>query len=181
MQSPASTDTDPQEGDAIEVTTVTVTVGADEDRPETTSSVWHFDLKQVVRDQDSNTQTGAGIIDDEDVEVVVDGTIQVVTRDFVIGWVANGPAGLRLLTTTAPTLMTYRMRWRWLQQDNPVEDPSDGFENVVINYEYSEYEFGAETPIRLAGTSFFHGKGRLYRCEYPGQHRHRRARQHSAH
>ena len=42
------------------------------------------------------------------------------------------------------------------------KDPSDGFANVVINYEYSEYEFGDETPIRLEGTSFFRGTGSNY-------------------
>ena len=63
------------------------------------------------------------------------------------------------------------------------EDPSDGFENVVITYKYSEYKFTASaTPIRLAGTRFFHGGAtRLCQCQYPGQHRHRWVRQHNAH
>ena len=66
--------------------TVTVVDDTDADTDllpdESSSSVWHFDLEQVVRDQDSNTQSGAGIINEDDVEVVVDGRIQVYPDDF---------------------------------------------------------------------------------------------------
>ena len=51
------------------------------------------------------------------------------------------------------------------------DDPSDGFQNVVITYKYSEYKFdAAATPIRLAGTRFFHGTGGYDSANIPGQH-----------
>ena len=90
-------DTDPKEGDAIEVTTVTFVADTEDNLPDrTTSSVWHFDLSQVVRDRHSNAQTsvgpiaGVGAINQADVEVVVDGEIlDYGNSEFQLDWVAN--------------------------------------------------------------------------------------------
>ena len=72
--------TTPDAGDAIVVETITVTTS-----PETTvtATEWHFNLSRVVRDQHSNAQGGkVGVIDEEDVEVVVDGDILEFTTDY---------------------------------------------------------------------------------------------------
>ena len=140
----------------------TVTVVADgadaDDLPdETPSSVWHFDLSQVVRDRHSNTQTGkVGAINEEDVEVVVDGEIlEFDDGEFQIARVANTTQGCAVDPADAEAFLCDGGGYNRITLD---EDPSDGFENVVITYKYSEYKFdAATTPIRLAGTRFFHG------------------------
>ena len=146
---------DPAAGDAIEevITTTTVVNG---DNVETISEKWHFDLSQVVRDKHSNTQGGVGATNQEDVEVVVDGEIlEYDDGDFEFSRVVNTTQGC---PTPDPDTASVVCDGSGFNRITLTEDPSDGFDNVVITYKYSEYKFTANaTPIRLAGTRFFHG------------------------
>ena len=147
---------DPPKGDAVEVQSVTINADDAADDPGTTTeSVWYFDLSQVVRDQHSNSQgSKAGVIDKDDVKVEVDGNLQVETTDYTFSAVENED----LDCDGDPVVCD----GGGFNRITLIDDPNDGFQNVVITYEYSEYEFNNDTPIRLAGTRFFHGQGDNY-------------------
>ncbi len=138
---------DPAKGDALQV----ITSNTESDGT-TTTSEWHFDLSQVVRDQHSNSQGAkAGVIDKDDVKVEVDGNLQFFTTNYTYSVVVNEAQDCAEVCYGGG-----------FNRITLLSDPNDGFENVVITYEYSEYEFSNDTPIRLAGTSFFHGTGDNY-------------------
>ena len=154
--------TEPDAGDAIVVETITVA----DDTDTITVGRWHFNLSQVIRDKHSSTHAGAGFVNQADVEVVVDGST-VPPVEFELARVADTEKAIAEGTglgcgvgfqSTPATSGTLECMGNGHNRVTLFRDPSDGFKNVVITYKFSEYKFAAETPIRLAGTRFFHGK-----------------------
>ncbi len=98
-----------------------------------TATSWTFDLDETARDSDDS-----GVLDNDDISVVVNGQTQTANSGYnaVTGSNVNG-GGI-----TQVTVYT---------------QPSNSEGSVVITYETTEYVFGPDTPLRLAGTEIRYG------------------------
>ena len=94
---------------------------------------WEFVLSAPARDTD-----GDGVVNEEDIEVVVDGVELEISSGFTLmaEGTINGGGINRVIILV---------------------DPADSTNNVRITYEVTEYKFDATTPIRLSGTQVHFG------------------------
>ena len=95
---------------------------------------WEFALSEPARDTN-----GDGDVDEEDIEVVVDGVELEINSGFTLpepNPAIDGGGINRVIVLV---------------------DPADTQNNVRITYEVTEYEFNTATPIRLSGTQVHFG------------------------
>ena len=96
--------------------------------------MWTFTLSQPARDANND-----GVVDKEDVTVVVDGAeLDPDEADYSMG---DAATDLGLGVSTIDLFI----------------EPNVLTDNVIIEYEVTEYKFSANTPIRLAGTEVHFG------------------------
>ncbi|MDA0988578.1 MAG: hypothetical protein O2783_05525, partial [Chloroflexi bacterium] len=92
-----------------------------------------FTLTKTARDHRTLDSTGVGVLNHADVQAVVGGTTLTATTDYTVNF--------------ATGIVTF------------VAAPAAATDNVVLNYETSEYNqtTPATTPLRLFGTSVKYG------------------------
>ena len=106
---------------------------------ETADNTYTITLKETLRDANDD-----GVVTSDDVTVNLDNSELAVSSGFILGTaLPNLGKGVdTILLSTMPR--------------DPNADSVDD-ENLVIDYEYSEYEFAATTPIRISGTTISAG------------------------
>ena len=112
----------------------------DADQDESADNTYTIALKEILRDSDGPD----GVVDANDVTVRLDNDELESPADFLMGTPLDD-MGLGVQTISLI--------------DKP-RDPNNSSiedENLVVEYEYSEYKFTTTTPIRIAGTQILSG------------------------
>ena len=99
-----------------------------------TPTSWTFDLESTARDMNDD-----GVLDNDDVKVTVNGSTKAANSGYTVVVGTNVDGG----GITAVTVLG--------------EQPRNTDGSVEITYETSEYKFGTDTPLRLAGTEIRYG------------------------